>query len=861
MRIGAGYLLQETNTFSPVRTRLADFNFCSGAAAVERWQGTRTELGGFLEALSTAGCETVPLFAGWAVTAGSIGAAEFRRMKEMAEEQIRRALPLDGLLLALHGAMCAEGTDDCEGALLEIARGLVGPDCPVVATLDLHANLTARMAAAANALIGYRTYPHVDMFETGLAAGAMLLRAARGEIRPVTAIRKVPMILPAENMQTTHGPMAALRRETDALCRADAAVLAASIFGVQPWLDIEEMGCGIAIVTHGDPARGAAAARKLAERFWDLRDEFAVDLLPPDEAIRRALAVSGRPVILAESSDSPTAGSPGDSADLLASLLQLAPRTDAAVWLRDPAAVQQACLGGPGSVFDMPVGGAFDRANRRPVRLRGVVRSLSDGSFRLKGQWNTGATVSMGPTAVIDAGPVAVVISEGAAGMIDPELYRSQGVEPREKKIVVVKSATAFRADYGPFAAAILLVDTPGISSANLRSVPYTRVPRPMYPLDTMPTRREFLLAAPGAFRAGAALRITNPPGGAILNRHDGRAVPGGLEIEVAGECPEAGAVQVNGAAAQAQGGKFRARVTLRRRENRIEARQGSRRHAIAVLWDRGSYPRYRLSTDDNIWFLRDIARNGYRSIFDNPYLQFWREMHRKYGTKVHFNIYYETEGFDLTRMPDRYRGEWRGNSDWIRLTFHARANDPDRPYIQAGAEQIREDYRMVTREIERFAGKELLSPVTTVHWGETTREGALALRREGIRIMPGYFQFRNGKPAVSYYLDAARTQYLSGRDYWKDMDADIIFIRHDIVLNTVPLEKIVPHLERIAADPHQSEIMELMIHEQYFYPHYRAYEPDFRQRVERALEWVTKRGYRPVFYSQGFLGAEEKRK
>jgi hypothetical protein len=296
----------------------------------------------------------------------------------------------------------------------------------------------------------------------------------------------------------------------------------------------------------------------------------------------------------------------------------------------------------------------------------------------------------------------------------------------------------------------------------------------------------------------------------------------------------------------------------LRKQENRIVAQQGHARHGITVLWDRYSYPRYRMSTDDNIWFLRDIAQKGYESIFENPYLQFWRDMHRKYGAKVHFNIYYETEGFNLSRMPERYRGEWQKNRDWIRLTFHARANDPDRPYIHAGAEQIRRDYRLVTREIERFAGKELLSPVTTVHWGETTREGALALRREGIRIMPGYFQFRDGKPAVSYYLDAARTHYLSGRDYWKDTETDIIFVRHDIVLNTVALEKIVPFLERTAADPHQAEIMELMIHEQYFYPDYRAYELDFRLRVERALEWVTRKGYRPVFYSQGFLGAEK---
>jgi hypothetical protein len=372
-------------------------------------------------------------------------------------------------------------------------------------------------------------------------------------------------------------------------------------------------------------------------------------------------------------------------------------------------------------------------------------------------------------------------------------------------------------------------------------------------------SRRELLAALPAVRQSGRApVLITDPPDGAILNRHDGTAVAAGLEIAVRGECPEGTPVRVNGRPARVRGGTFEARAVLAGHENRIEVRSGREASGITVLWDRHSFPRYRVSTDDNIWFLRDLAQNAGRrqSIFENPYLALWREMHHKYGAKVHFNIYYETGGFNLSQMPDAYRAEWRQNRDWIRLTFHARANDPDRPYKHAAAGQIRGDYRLVTAEIERFAGRELLSPVTTVHWGETTREGALALRREGIRIMLGYFQLRDGAPQVSYYLDAPRARFLSGRDYWKDTGTDIIFIRHDLVLNTLPLEKIVPRLEEIAADPHQSEILELMIHEQYFYPHYRAYQPDYRQKIESALAWVTRKGYKPVFYADGFLGA-----
>ncbi|MBM3744620.1 MAG: hypothetical protein FJW34_02340 [Acidobacteria bacterium] len=353
-------------------------------------------------------------------------------------------------------------------------------------------------------------------------------------------------------------------------------------------------------------------------------------------------------------------------------------------------------------------------------------------------------------------------------------------------------------------------------------------------------------------------LRIVQPPDGAILNRHDGTAEERGLRIVVEGFSAGGLPVQVNGVSAEVSDARFRAAVLLQDRDTRITAQSGGLRDAIRVFWDRDSAPRYRFSIDDNIWFLRDIAQNAdrYQSIFDNPYLAFWREMNQKHGARFHFNSYFETEGFNLPQMPDKFREEWRRNANWIRLTFHARANDPARPYLDASAEQIREDYRLVTREIRRFAGPEVLSPFTTVHWGEATRAAARALRAEGVRGLAGYFEAREELPTVCYYLPLAQWTYLAGRDYWHDTSEDLIYIRHDLVVNTVPLEQVVPRLERLAADPHQSEVLELMIHEQYFYPDYKAYQPDFRQKVERALQWVAERGYRPVFFEEGYLGA-----
>ncbi len=474
-RVGIAYLVQESNTFSPLATTLDDFNIALGAEAVERWQGTRTEIGGFIDALRRPGIETVPLFAGWAITKGRILRSEFERMKKIARTTVRTAGPLDGLLVALHGAMCAEGADDATGVLLACLRETVGPQRPLILTLDLHANLTRRICALADAVIGYRTYPHVDMHETGTAAARMLLGILGGEPRPRTVFRKLPMVVPAENMQTAEGPMAEVWRRGEET--RPAAVQSFSVFGVQAWLDIDEMGCAVAAVTAGAEAEARDFCETVARRFEELRHAFDVGLLSPEAAIREALATDGAPVVLSESSDSPTAGSPGDSAEMLAAMIKYAPDTKAALWLRDEKAVEQARAAGAGARIHVWLGGLHDTVNRRRIEAEAEVLRLSDGRFTMRGSQYTGLETTMGSAAVLQVGKVTVLVSSESANNIDPELYRSQGIEPRDYKIVIVKSATAFRAEYAPFAAKMLVVDTPGVSSANLRSMPYRRVP------------------------------------------------------------------------------------------------------------------------------------------------------------------------------------------------------------------------------------------------------------------------------------------------------------------------------------------------------------------------------------------------
>ncbi len=483
MRIGVGYLLQETNTFSPVETRWEDFGLAEGGDVVDRWAGTQTEIGGFLDVLGEHGDEAVPLFAGWAMTAGRLSAATFERLLEMIVRRLEAACPLDGLLLALHGSMSARGADDCDGRIVEAARRIVA-DKPLVVTLDLHANLTARIAAAADAVIGYQTYPHIDMYPTGVAAAQLLIRTLRGEVRPVTAFKKLPLIVGAENMQTTAGPMKKVF-DSGYEMRDRGEVLSVSAFGVQPWLDVEEMGCATLAVADANEAAAADCARRMAERFWRLRDDFAVPLLGPREAVELAAREPAGPVILAETSDAPTAGAPGDSAELLLPLEQFAPHHTALLWIRDPKFVAQAVEAGVGRHLRGAVGGVFDKANHTPALLDGTVRSISDGHFRFTGTYNKGMLNEMGTTVVVEGNKTTTVVTENAANMISPDVYRSQGLEPRDYHIVVVKSANSFRSEYD-FATRVILIDTPGISPANLKALPFERIPRPIYPLDSM---------------------------------------------------------------------------------------------------------------------------------------------------------------------------------------------------------------------------------------------------------------------------------------------------------------------------------------------------------------------------------------
>jgi len=350
----------------------------------------------------------------------------------------------------------------------------------------------------------------------------------------------------------------------------------------------------------------------------------------------------------------------------------------------------------------------------------------------------------------------------------------------------------------------------------------------------------------------GGRLRLLDPIEGAILNSGVGRVVDGGLEVDVAGQAPPDANVLIQGLAASNDGGIFRGKATLGGRETEIVVSTTGpepERSSIRVLWDQKARKRYRFVIDDNSFFLRDITQKKYPSLFDCFYLGMLRDLHRRFGARFTLNIYYTTaDGWDLSQFPDKYSGEWADNAGWLRLAFHAYANDPSRPYEDAPVENLLADLDLIAGEIRRFAGPATYSPPTVVHWGMTRPEAWKPLYDRGSRLLSGYFRKMNGRWDVNYRVDDFRSEWLSRNDLLKDFPSGIVFSKVDMVVNSTPLDQIVPTLEPLIVDPRQGGIIDLLTHEQYFWPFYKNHLPDHALRMERAIEFVTRHGYEPVF-------------
>jgi microcystin degradation protein MlrC len=491
-RVLLAQFMHETNTFSKLKTTLDDYRrrfLVEGGAIVPKFTGTRNEMGGYIDSAAKHGWEPVYAVAANATPSGTLTRETWETIRDIILDAARKAGRLDGICLSLHGAMVTETEDDAEGALLEALRGIVGPDVPIAATLDLHANATVRMAGNANALVSYRTYPHVDGYDRALQAAALVQAAMEGRKKPRCLLVQPAMLEGADHGRTTHpGQMRDMLAKADRF-ETEPGINVVSIQAGFTWSDIPYTGPSIAVSYEpGAEARARAIAAELVDDIWRRKGEMKSGYQPVSDGIAaaRAGAKPGQagPLVLADGTDNPGGGGYNDTTPLLQALLDAKVANVAFGTICDPGTVQQAMKAGVGATIDVELGGHTDESMGKPVKARALVKMLSDGTFRNDGPMNAGVETQMGPTAVLRIDGIDVVTISNRIQTIDLQVFLSQGIDPRTKDVVVVKSVQHFRAAYGPIAREVIVVDSGGICSPDISRLKYRKLRRPVWPLD-----------------------------------------------------------------------------------------------------------------------------------------------------------------------------------------------------------------------------------------------------------------------------------------------------------------------------------------------------------------------------------------
>lgn len=489
MRIAIGQLWQETNTFNPVPTTWADFEafgLLCGRDLVEQMAETN-EVGGFIQSMRTwrespeiVGLVRIPAWPG-----GTATRETFDRIRDEIIESLKRAGPVDAVLFALHGSMVADEHPDVEGDILEAMRSALGPGVPLVATLDLHANVTAKMVRHASALVAFHTIPHVDVYETGVRGAAVLRRILDGA-RPTTAFVKMPLVLPVERANTEDPASVshAFRQELQRL-ESSPGVLAAGLQSVQPWLDIPELGSSVLVVTDNDTPRADSLARDLATRVWERRRDYLPDLVPVEAAVAEAARIQPEGlVVLGDGADATTSGAPGDGTWVLKELLKHRWPRGALCAMVAPDVVAESQRLGVGGTRTGPLGGVRDHRFSEPLATTATVTKLFDARFVHSGHLGKNLPIDMGPAAVLQIGDVSVVVTTRSGPHFAPGLFATAGFDPFAASVLVAKSPCGFRAAYRDRAAKIISLRNRGCAMPDFWSYDFRNIPRPMWPWD-----------------------------------------------------------------------------------------------------------------------------------------------------------------------------------------------------------------------------------------------------------------------------------------------------------------------------------------------------------------------------------------
>lgn len=486
LTIVAAELSHETNSFSSVRTDMAAFERVGlrrGKEIGSALRASETSFAGFFDGAEKHGFLLVPVLAVWATPSGIVDGDALQSLTGEIISALRSTRP-DGVLLALHGAMVSEIDDDGDGWILEQVRNEVGPDVPIVATLDLHANISQRMVDLADLLIGYDTYPHVDQRERALEAADALMRITSGELRPSSVLVKPPMMPTSQNMPTSMEPMRSLIRHAHE-CEARRGVEQVTIAGGFPPANTPDTGFSVVATTNGDARLAQNIANELADLAWRWRDQFLGGVSSWDDAALALDTCGDGPLVLVDIGDNPWTGGPGDSVELLRFLLRHGVTNACIASVTDPAAVRRCVEAGPGARVSLSLGGHTDRLHGDPAEVDACVRLISDGRYRNLGPMHAGVEVRLGPTVVAVVDGIEILVTSFAETPIDLNVFHSHGIDPTSRRVVGLKGKGHFRAAFEPIADRVMLVEGPGITGADLSRLTFDRVRRPIWPIDT----------------------------------------------------------------------------------------------------------------------------------------------------------------------------------------------------------------------------------------------------------------------------------------------------------------------------------------------------------------------------------------
>lgn len=487
MKIAIAQIWQEQNTFSPNLTDFEVFKsngFFIGDEIISNLKGIN-EIGGFLKAFEESDIEVFPLIRVFAWAGGKVKNDTYKIIKDEFLRKLSENLLIDGLLISFHGSMVSEDIDDIEGDLIKSAKLLLKRNIPIVASFDLHANITNDIYKNLDCFIGYHTCPHFDLFETGYKAANIIINLIKNKEKLCKSFVKIPMITPANNHNTFKGPLKELFDIVGEI-ENDNDILSSSIFPVQPWLDIKELGWSCVVFGKSNTPRIIEKVKiycnKLANFSWENKERFFLETYSPKYIIKYAERIKKGTVVISDS-DSTTSGGTGDNTCILTALLESKTNISAILTLVDPEFVKQAL----GIITDKKisglVGGKLDCIYSQPIYIEGIIEKIYENVFSIDGHLGKNL-VNMGKTVIVKVNNIIILISEHPGPVYEQGIFLNAGYNPADFRIVAVKSPVGFRASFEPIAKKIFISNCKGISPANLNMLKFYKINKPLYPFD-----------------------------------------------------------------------------------------------------------------------------------------------------------------------------------------------------------------------------------------------------------------------------------------------------------------------------------------------------------------------------------------